>query len=45
MPIHDVTFFGGYRYSRLHADGTADGFGYRTDLVIDGWQFGVTVTF
>jgi hypothetical protein len=45
MPLHDVTFFTGYRYSRIEAEGTANGLGYDADLVVDGFQFGVTVTF
>ena len=45
LPLHDVTFFGGYRYSRIRANGGNDGFGYDADLVLDGWQFGITVTF
>lgn len=46
MPLHDVTFFAGYRYSRIEAEGVATApVGYDADLVIDGFQFGVTVTF
>lgn len=45
LPMHDITFFGGYRYSTLRANGTQDGFAYDTDLVLDGWQFGITVAF
>jgi hypothetical protein len=45
MPLHDVTFFAGYRYSRIEAEGVANGFEYDADLVIDGFQFGVSVTF
>lgn len=45
MPLHDVTFFAGYRYSTLQASGTADQFAYDADLKIDGFQFGVAVTF
>ena len=45
VPFQDVTFFAGYRYSILMADGTQDGFGYDADLRLDGFQFGVTVSF
>ncbi len=45
MPLHDVTFFGGYRLSTLEARGHADGFRYDADLTIDGFQLGVSVTF
>lgn len=45
LPMQDVTFFAGYRYSRLHASGDHDGLHYSADLVIDGWQFGITLTF
>lgn len=45
LPMRDVTFFGGWRYSTLEADGTMGGLGYDADLVIDGFQFGVTVSF
>ena len=45
LPLHDVTFFAGYRYSQLQAQGRADGFGYDADLVIDGYQFGVSLVF
>jgi len=41
----DITFFGGYRYSTLEAEGGADGLRYQADLVIDGFQLGVSVTF
>ncbi len=45
MPLHDVTFFAGYRLSALTAKGDANGFGYDADLTIDGFQFGLSVTF
>lgn len=45
LPLHDITFFGGYRYSTLPAEGQSDGFAYDADLTIDGFQFGVSVTF
>lgn len=45
LPQHDVTFFGAWRWSTLKASGSADGFGYDADLVIDGFQFGVSLSF
>jgi hypothetical protein len=45
LPMRDVTFFGGWRYSVLPAEGHADNLAYDADLVIDGFQLGVTVTF
>jgi hypothetical protein len=45
MPLHDVTFFAGWRWSELVADGDASGLGYDAKLWIDGFQFGVSVTF
>lgn len=45
LPLHDVTFFAGFRYSQLQAEGNVDGFGYDADLSIDGYQFGVTLVF
>ena len=45
LPMRDVTFFGGYRYSTLPGEGKANGFAYDADLIVDGFQLGVTVTF
>ncbi len=45
VPLRDVTFFAGWRYSDLEAAGTEGGLRYDADLVLDGFQFGVTVTF
>jgi hypothetical protein len=45
LPMHDVTFFGGYRFSTFEAEGQADQFRYDADLTIDGFQLGVSVTF
>ncbi len=45
IPMRDVTFFGGYRYSEFPAKGSADGFGYDADLKLDGFQFGLVLTF
>lgn len=45
LPMRDVTFFGGYRYSTFPAEGKANGFAYDADLIVDGFQVGVTVTF
>lgn len=44
IPLRDVTFFAGYRYSEFQADGTIGVVGYDADLVLDGWQFGLTVS-
>ena len=45
MPLHDVTFFGGYRLSMFDAEGHAGRLAYDADLTIDGFQFGLSVTF
>ncbi len=45
MPLHDVTFFGGWRWSSLHAEGQQNQLGYDADLVIDGFSLGLAVTF
>jgi hypothetical protein len=45
IPFQDVTVFAGYRYSMLEGGGSRGGLEHDTDLVIDGFQLGVTVTF
>ncbi|MBL9077331.1 MAG: hypothetical protein JNL08_07505 [Planctomycetes bacterium] len=45
LPMRDVTFFGGYRYSEFPATGDANGFRYDADLRLDGYQFGLVLTF
>ena len=45
LPMRDITFFGGYRYSTLEADGHAGVLAYDADLRIDGFQFGLVVSF
>jgi hypothetical protein len=45
LAMRDVTFFGSYRYSTFPAEGKANGFAYEADLILDGFQLGVTVTF
>jgi len=45
VPFQDVTLYGGYRYSTWHAEGHEGGLAFDSDLVLDGWQFGVTVSF
>lgn len=45
LPQRDIRFFAGMRYSTLPAKGRQGDFRYEADLVIDGFQFGVTVTF
>lgn len=44
IPLRDVTFFAGYRYSELTARGGVDMVDYYADLVIDGFQLGLTVS-
>ena len=45
LPQRDISFFAGVRYSEFAASGVANGFRYDTDLVVDGFQLGVLVTF
>jgi hypothetical protein len=45
IPMRDVTFFAGYRYSDFRAESNAAGLPYDADLVLDGFNFGVVVTF
>ena len=45
LPMRDVTFFAGYRYSDFSAESDAGGLAYDADLALDGFQFGVVVTF
>lgn len=45
VPFQDVTLFAGYRYSVIQAEGEQDGFGWYSDLRLDGAQFGISVTF
>ncbi len=45
LPQRDVTFFTGWRYSDLRASGHQGAVGYDADLKLDGFQFGLTVTF
>jgi len=45
VPYREITFFGGWRYSTLPAEGRAGPFEYDADLVLDGFQLGVSVTF
>ena len=45
VPYREITFFGGWRYSTLPAEGHARFFRYDADLVLDGFQLGVMVTF
>lgn len=42
---HDITFFGGWRYSTWSANGHEGGLAFDTDLILDGFQFGVQFTF
>lgn len=45
LPQRDIELFAGVRWSELSASGDANGFRYDTDLIIDGFQLGVSVTF
>jgi hypothetical protein len=45
LQYRDVTFFGGYRYSEFPAEGTTGAYRYDSDLRLDGFNVGVTVTF
>lgn len=45
LPQGDMRFFAGYRYNEFAASGDADGLSFDSDLVIDGFQLGVLVTF
>ena len=45
VPLRDVTFFAGYRYSTLPVEGNSGSFHYDADLILDGYQFGVQVAF
>jgi hypothetical protein len=45
MPLHDVTFFAGWRLSTLQGKGEANNLGYDADLTLDGFQLGLSVTF
>lgn len=45
LPLRDLTFFAGYRYSDLGASGHEGRFAYDADLVLDGFQFGVVLAF
>lgn len=45
MPMRDVAFFAGWRYSELPAEGRNDGFRYDADLILDGFVIGASLTF
>lgn len=45
LPQRDISFFVGLRYSEFSGSGIAGSFRYDSDMVIDGMQFGVRVTF
>ncbi|MCC7398899.1 MAG: hypothetical protein IT455_17665 [Planctomycetes bacterium] len=45
VPLRDLTFFAGYRYSRMSATGHEHELRYDADLLIDGYQLGVVLTF
>ena len=45
LPQRDIRMFAGLRYSEFSAAGTTGPYAYDTDLIIDGMQFGFSVTF
>jgi hypothetical protein len=45
LPQRDISFFAGMRYSTISASGDANGFNYKNDMTIDGFQLGFTITF
>lgn len=45
LPQRDIRFFAGMRYSTLPAEGRAGDLRYDADLILDGFQFGFSVTF
>jgi len=45
VPRRDMTLFAGYRHSSLEADGRSGRFGYEADLTLEGFQFGMTLSF
>jgi hypothetical protein len=45
LPQRDISFFAGLRYTEFSGKGMAGSFQYDSDMVIDGMQFGVKVTF
>ena len=45
LPQRDISFFAGLRYTEFSGTGMAGSFQYDSDMVIDGMQFGVKVTF
>lgn len=45
VPFQDVTVFAGWRYSTLDGSGSDGGLRQDADMTLDGYQFGVTVTF
>jgi len=45
LPQRDIQVFAGWRYSEFTSTGDADGYRFENDLVLDGFQLGVLVTF
>lgn len=45
VPLRDLRLFAGYRYSTLPIQGTQGPFDYDADLVLDGLQIGLQLTF
>ena len=45
LPQRDIQLFAGLRYSEFSGRGKSGSFEYESDLIIDGMQFGFSVTF
>jgi hypothetical protein len=45
VPRRDMTVFAGFRHSSLAADGSSGRFGYEADVTLEGFQFGMTLSF
>jgi hypothetical protein len=45
VPLREITVFAGYRFCDLDASGREGAVGYRADLQLEGFQFGVAMTF
>lgn len=45
VPLRDMTFFAGFRYSQMPAEGNSGPFQYDADLTVDGYQLGLQIVF
>ncbi len=45
VPLRDMTFFAGFRYSQIQAEGNQGTFRYDADLTLDGYQLGLQIVF